>query len=389
MNATAGKSPAEDDLPHLDFGGIGSSAWREEALTRALELQGLANWIEYRLKTVSPDDSRLADEIGDRIWDQLEWAGKAAQQQDREAGSSKLTLRIKRWLGGANFERTLGRLDAIEADLLRLAPDEYVRALMPSLKAHINRFLPKDDPRRHRLGPLADKAEHEALTPTERGAAVAALHAANSQRRRELLRLRTFRNILVAATLLLLVVAVGLGILGAFQPTLMPICFTPDNEKVVCPTGERALPRQPPTTAESNNPPTTAEINHAIDETVSGWDIGLVELIGLVAAAVASAFALRGIKGTSTPYSLPVSLAGLKLATGALTAFLGLMLMRGGFVPGLSALDTSAQILAWAIIFGYSQQLFTRLVDQQAQNVLDGVGGHGAGGDRPLPKSPA
>jgi hypothetical protein len=391
MNATPDESTAEGGVPHLDFGGVGSSAWREEALTRALELKGLADWIEDRLKTVSPDTSRLADKIGDQIGAQLEWAGKAAQQKDREGGSSKLFWRFRRWLGGANFERTLGRLDAIEADLLRLAPDDYVCALMPSLKAHINRFLPKDDPRRIRLGPLADEAERRALTSTERGAAVAALHAANSQRRRELLRLRTFRNILVAATLLLLVVAVGLGILGAFQPTLMPICFTPDNEKVVCPTGERALPRQPPTTAKNNKPPTTAEINNAIDETVSGWDIALVELIGLVAAAVASAFALRGIRGTSTPYSLPVSLAALKLATGALTAFLGLMLMRGGFVPGLSALDTSGQILAWAIIFGYSQQLFTRLVDQQAQNVLEGVGGHGAGGDRPLPQgaSPA
>src|SRR5262245_37617581 len=159
MNTTGDKSLAEDDLPHIDFGGIGSSAWREEALTRALEPNGLAEWIEDRLKTVSPDRSRLADTSGKRIGDKLAWAGKAAQQKDRDSGSSKLTLRIKRWLGGANFERTLGRLDAIEADLLRIAPDDYVRALMPSLKAHINRFLPKDDPRRLRVGPLADKAE--------------------------------------------------------------------------------------------------------------------------------------------------------------------------------------------------------------------------------------
>ncbi len=62
---------------------------------------------------------------------------------------------------------------------------------------------------------------------------------------------------------------------------------------------------------------------------------------------------------------------------------LGLLLMRGGFVPGLSALDTSAQILSWAIVFGYSQQLFTRMVDRQAQSVLDDVGGRGAAGDRP------
>lgn len=42
----------------------------------------------------------------------------------------------------------------------------------------------------------------------------------------------------------------------------------------------------------------------------------------------------------------PVVLALLKLPTGALTAPLGLLLMRGGFVPGLSALDSPAQIIA-------------------------------------------
>ena len=68
-----------------------------------------------------------------------------------------------------------------------------------------------------------------------------------------------------------------------------------------------------------------------------------------------------------------MALATLKLPTGALTAVLGLMLMRGQFVPGLSALDFAAQIIAWAIIFGYAQQLFTRLVDQRAQTVLDGA----------------
>ncbi len=43
-------------------------------------------------------------------------------------------------------------------------------------------------------------------------------------------------------------------------------------------------------------------------------------------------------------------------------------------MPGLSALDTSAQILGWAAVFGYAQQLFTRFVDQRANAVLDDVG---------------
>jgi hypothetical protein len=116
--------------------------------------------------------------------------------------------------------------------------------------------------------------------------------------------------------------------------------------------------------------------------TTTREDLLLVEMVGLLAAAVAAGAALRRMRGTTTPFGVPVALALLKLPSGALTALLGLVLMRGGFVPGLSALDTSAQILAWAVVFGYAQQLFTRLVDNQAHGLLDDVGGHGAGGDR-------
>jgi hypothetical protein len=45
-------------------------------------------------------------------------------------------------------------------------------------------------------------------------------------------------------------------------------------------------------------------------------------------------------------------------------------LSRGEFVPGLSQLDNQPQILAYAFLFGIAQQLVTRLVDRQAQDVL-------------------
>jgi hypothetical protein len=115
------------------------------------------------------------------------------------------------------------------------------------------------------------------------------------------------------------------------------------------------------------------DIGDVVAVTVSHQDLIVVELVGLTAAAIATAAAIRRIRGSSERYGLPVALAALKLPTGAITAFLGLLLMRGQFVPGLSALDTSAQILAWALIFGYAQQLFTRLVDEQGQTVLDSV----------------
>jgi hypothetical protein len=123
------------------------------------------------------------------------------------------------------------------------------------------------------------------------------------------------------------------------------------------------------------------DIDIVVEDTAKPLDLIVVELVGLTAAAIATAAAIRRIKGSSERYGLPVALAALKLPTGAITAFLGLLLMRGQFVPGLTALDTSAQILAWALVFGYAQQLFTRLVDQQGQTVLDNV----RGADRPQP----
>ena len=116
-------------------------------------------------------------------------------------------------------------------------------------------------------------------------------------------------------------------------------------------------------------------MDDAVKQTAGPWDLLTVELVGLTAAAVAAATAIRGIRGSSEPHNLPVALAALKLPTGAITAFLGLLLIRGQFVPGLSALDTSAQILSWALVFGFAQQLFTPLVDQQAHTVLDRVRG--------------
>ena len=77
-------------------------------------------------------------------------------------------------------------------------------------------------------------------------------------------------------------------------------------------------------------------------------------------------------------------MAVFKLPTGAVTAVIGLLLMRADFVPGLSALDSPAQILGWAVVFGIAQQLVTRFADVQASTMLESVGGRGAAGDRPL-----
>jgi tetrahydromethanopterin S-methyltransferase subunit C len=155
------------------------------------------------------------------------------------------------------------------------------------------------------------------------------------------------------------------GLLGVVRPHLVSLCFEPQQlRELVCPTAQSPLTRNG----------RALDVDLVVQTTVSKADVLLVEFIGVVAAAVTGAAALRHIRGTSTPFGVPVALTVLKLPTGALTAFLGLLLMRGGFVPGLTALDNTQQIIAWAVVFGASQQLVTGLVDRQAQNVLDSVG---------------
>jgi hypothetical protein len=322
---------------------------------RAQELEALAEWLAQQSDSA---DHAASAKLKKSIHHHLAAARKAAEGKD--------SGRWARWasaLSGSSVQRALGNIDAVETDLLRMAGPDYLRGQMPSLLSQIHRFLPKDDPRRIHVSAIADRLEHHAsgrssartqLQTFERDAVVDAYHAASSQRLRDLLRVRSFRNVILGTALLLLLVAGGLAALGTVRPDAIPLCFKPGRQQV-CPIG--------------HDPTST--------------DIWLIEVVGLVAAAAAAAFSLRNIRGTSTPYSLPVALALLKLPTGALTAVLGLLLMRGEFVPGLSALDSSAQIVSWAVVFGYAQQLFTGLVDQQAHSVLQDVGGRGAAGDRP------
>lgn len=365
-------SRAHRHLPELPIGEPVPTAWREDVLTRAKELDSLRVWL---LEAPTAD-------AGDHWWaairEHLEAVKRAAEGR---RGRGAWLERVWASMTGSTLGRALSNLDAAEASLLRVAPDSYLAGQMPSLRNHVQRHLEPDDPRRRelerlagRLGPdhpSARAAELSAITEQERNAIVASVRAASKAALREQLRVRSFRNVLLVTSMVMTLLAVGVAVLGIINPSAVPLCFQPEKggqTVVVCPTQQSALLQ---TGQESG--PATPDVDDVVKRTAGPADLLVVELIGLTAAAVAAATALRGIRGSSEPYGLPVALATLKLPMGAVTAFLGLLLMRGQFVPGLSALDTSAQILAWALVFGYAQQLFTRLVDQQAHTVLNTV----------------
>jgi hypothetical protein len=312
-------------------------------------------------------------------------AGEDTQRRARADGSKgkdptplRGWAKLKTTLGGAPVERTNSQLDAVEADLLRLARDPYLRGQLPSLVAHVRDHLRPDDPRLEsveRIAKAVNQHPNEELQPLDKDEVLSAVRAASLEARREIRRVRSFRNILLVTALILTLGVAGITVVGAQGPGRIALCFAPDNAIIVCPTSSKAVPEQDQPQARGENPSAQqqVDIDRLVRRTARSWDIPVVEIVGLLAAALAGGFSLRRIEGTYTPYSLPVAAAVLKLPTGALTAVLGLLLMRGGFVPGLSALDTSAQIIAWAIVFGSSQQLVTRLVDKQADDVLNKV----------------
>ncbi len=386
MTAIAEHNREKDGLPPFPLERPTSGAWREQALSKVAELRFLSEWLD------SHGAERVSATAKLTIGDHLETAAEAAK-----GGSLWRPRHLLAALTGSGVERVTSQLDAVEADLLRIAPSEYLAGEIPSLLAHVQMHLRPEDPRRMRLEVIAqrvirDEDEPEApasvspphngkpvrsprLTNADRQAVISAVRAASSESRWKVSRLRSFRNVIIVSALVLVLAAVGTIFFAFEKPSALPICFTPAN--VVCTTSTTYVP---PVAQEQSGGQQSAASQATTDRIMrrvaTGWDVAVVELVGLIAAAIAAAAAVRNVRGTSTPYSLPVALAILKLPTGALTALLGLLLMRGGFVPGLSALDSSAQIIAWALVFGYAQQLLTRLVDSRAQTVLEGAGGN-------------
>ena len=101
------------------------------------------------------------------------------------------------------------------------------------------------------------------------------------------------------------------------------------------------------------------------------------------------------IVAVSLQLRTPMALAVLKVPSGALIAVIGMLMLAGGFVPGPSNLDSQRQILAYALVFGYAQQLITRLADAQAQAIMNRLPSKDPEADQPvvppsvLPEAPA
>jgi hypothetical protein len=227
---------------------------------------------------------------------------------------------------------------AAEVEIVQISPPALAAARLPAVLARAESLLPRRDPRLDRVlkvreNPAADPAMVAEL-----------LKAAFEIEEERAVRSRNFRNRLVRAGGILLLILGGVLALSAAQPGAMPICG--------------AVPR--------------ADAGSCLggSTNASFLDVALVMALGVVGAALPMAGRLQHMGGSWNPYGLPFYQEIIKLPIGALTALLGMILVGTDWLPIFEVPSDWHQVAAYAIGFGIAQLAFTRMIDKRAAKLL-------------------
>jgi hypothetical protein len=315
----------------------------------------------------------VVDSVTRAVTEQLEKARNAAHSVHRHR--TTVARVVEAW-SAARVRSAFLSLHAAEVAMVPLLSEDQIEARIPEALARLDKLPPTDQRRREaevrlRVAKPGARRRADYVTAVRLGYGIKdAQHA----------QLHSFRNIVYGTTFALTVVVIALCLIGASFPDAIPLCFTPTPTTqqpgtVTTTTTRPPGPTTPTTTIQRQNticpseeqPPEPSSAGRRLP---APGDVTLTALFGLLGGALSGAFTIRNLQGTSTPYTVPVALSLLKLPAGALTAIVGILLVRGEFIPGLSQLDNQPQILAYAFIFGIAQLAVTRYVDDRAQEVL-------------------
>src|SRR4051794_1259615 len=187
--------------------------------------------------------------------------------------------RVRSAIFGARIDAAEINLNAAEALVARYMDDAEVSAHIPRLLSQVEKCFPPDDPRRtlalRGLAPPPEPLPN--LGAERRGLYLQTLRSVNDIPQQQLIRVRSFRNKVGLWTVILLVIAVSLAVLGAISPKSIEVCFNPTppppapNPPVACPAG--------------------------FGQPTSG-DVTIVMVLGVLGAALSVAIGLRSTHQT-------------------------------------------------------------------------------------------
>lgn len=256
-----------------------------------------------------------------------------------------------RRLFNTDIVAALSNMAEADVELTKLSSGDDLKRRVPHVLTQAREHLPADHPHRTLLEGEWSRFERRLrFIPWKRKGVVAeTLHAANAAQEKERAKVRSFSQILIWSITITAVIAILFGLWASADNDVADLFCFPGQEVPparVCPLGG----------------------NRA-----DGTDVFLIEFMGMFTAALAGAASLKTMRGNSSPYQISVLLLLLRLPVGAMTAVLGILLVSGAFFPGLTSLDASSQVIAWAAAFGILQEPVTRAVDRRGREFLDAL----------------
>jgi hypothetical protein len=249
--------------------------------------------------------------------------------------SRRLWRRFGSWWTGDEVDQAWAALHTAGQALLSIESPEVVKAQLGDIAANLVITLSPGDLRlKDYMTTLELLANPDrTINDADRAQLRAIRQASDSSSDSGHADARAFRNTLILVGSLLAIVLAGICILGLFDSSFRSV-----------------LPRPKGTV-------------------ISRWYFLEIEALASLAGVTGAVLSLQNYSGFQFTYGLPIVQAFLKGGTGAATGLFGVFLVQSGILSVLKV-ENGAAVFAVAIIFGYAQYLFTRLVDQQAAKIL-------------------
>ena len=256
----------------------------------------------------------------------------------RLRGLRRLWRRVGSWWAGADVYQAWSAIHIASEALLGLESTERLRSQLGDMAASLVTTLTPDDLRiSHYLETLDVLSDpRHKISEEDRAQLREIRHACNSSMDSAHADARAYRNTLVLAGLLIAAVLVTVAVISLFDAGLRSVFAS---------------------------------------GSVGRWYVVELELVASLAGLTGAVLSLKSYIGFQYTYGLPSVQAFLKGTTGAATGLFGVIFVQAGIISFVKS-DSNGSLFAVAIIFGYAQYLFTRLVDQQANKVLTSASSH-------------
>lgn len=242
-------------------------------------------------------------------------------------------VNVRKWWWGTEVERAWAHLREAEERILEYLPDDEA-GLEDEALAHAKTLLPGDDRRILALQQIVEGKSTHASAAARRQVVVEAVKAAHAKSDQNNQEARFFRNRLLFASIFCAVFAAGLLVVQSRFPK-----------------------------AEFVQPPT--DLNGS-----SAWTVlGLAMLLGCLGSLITAIPALSKVPSDFSPFNLPLQQAFLKIAVGALTSVIGLVIVASQ-TTDVTFDNRLAGFIILAIVFGAAQQAITKYVDSRATEIL-------------------